>query len=179
MSSEFDNAIREAYEKFWKRRDEIKRRQRQELEDATAQERRDLAAVMWSARRSPEKYSVKEIADLLGITNRNFLYSVLNDKPLIDPDPAKKPVGRPSSAEKPKQADTEKSAPFHLRADVSGRDVAVHNLTDGSIERWTLELDEAGRIVEIPEGWYADTLTPDEVQFYKDLIARVEDAHNG
>jgi hypothetical protein len=181
MSNDLDDAIKNAYDNFWSKREEIKKRQRQEIEDATATERAALAEAIWSARRSNEKYTVQDVADLLGITNRNFLYKILNGVPLIDPDPAKKPVGRPSSAQKQAKPDTEKSAPFHLThssigirhnsAAVSVRD----SRREAGVNDYEIALDDEGKVIEIPEDWYVDTLTPDEVEFYKNLIRRIEE----
>lgn len=178
MSTEHDDAIRAAYEAFWQKRAEVKKRHKQELEDETAKERQTLAQVMWAARRSPDKYSVLDIAGVLGITNKNFLYSVLNDKPINDP--ATKPVGRPSSAEKSPKPDKEKSAPFHLKLqDVGPRPdgvwyVRIENLSDGTYKEYVFKVDSDGRIIDIPEDWFVDTLTPDEVEFYRNLIHRIE-----
>jgi len=182
MSKEVDDNLRDAYDAFWRKRDEVKKRQRRELEEQTAGERQALARAIWDARRAPSKYTVRDIADLLGLTNRNFIYTVLRDEPLNDPDAATNAVGRPSAAQRQQaKADKEKSTPFHLsHSEVQREDdmvyVSVSDARTSAVHEYNIYVDGDGRIVEIPEAWYSDELDPAEVQFYKDLIQTIESA---
>ena len=166
--------VKWAYDQFWTQRRAIQERQRRELEQELAPERQELRDAIAKAR--ADGLTVQDLADELGLKNRNFLYLVMNDQPLVELDPERRKIARsPSLSGKEPKKRKDKEATTHLSYSIKNTEAGIFEVRVTSVEpfwdkHYTVSRVD-GVIVDIPEDWYMDSENAD---FYRDLIKAVE-----
>lgn len=158
--------VKTAVDNYWSARTAVKQQLRVELEQRLAPERKSIADAVNAAKTAG--HPVVEQATYIGITNRNFLYKILNGKPLNPTDAATNPVGRPHVI------------PESKLVDIPVPDLGwTYRIVDDGVwidygdgETYTM-IEQDGNVI-IPSHWYAAERTPEELQFYRDLIAEIE-----
>lgn len=176
--SAIDDKLRKDYEEFWSKRRAIQLRQRQELEAELSPERQKLAGSMNTAKNN-HNYSANDIANVLGLKNRNFIYLIWNDKPLVELDPAKRRNGRAPRLREDKVKPVEVVKSSELSYEIADLGFGTYHVVvsgEGYSVPYLIDRNEHGEIVTIPEDWYRPSLPPEEREFYRDLIKAVENA---
>ena len=175
--TELDDVKRVVAE-YWDTRTAIRKAQRVELEERLAQARDNIAFAVTTAKVAG--HSISDQAAYIGITNRNFLYKALNDRPLNDSNASTRPAGRPHGSGKPQPVDISvptSNLTYQLEWTEPEHFINAVWIDPGKDEPkrfYALKWDGYGKLAEIPEAWYASDLTPEELVFYQNLIREIE-----
>jgi hypothetical protein len=154
-----------AYDAFWQKRQAIRERQREELEKELAPERHKLAEAIWAQRK--EGASVGDVANKLGLKNRNFVYNIINDSPLVD-------LAK-SVREKPPVAAPVSGLHYEILSEADNSFlVTVTDATKGISTPYAVQRNEHGELVSIPDDWYVPKMDAETKKFYQGLIKAIE-----
>ena len=166
--------VQKAFIAFWDMRKIVKEQQRQELEERTAPERAILKAAI-EKHRSDSGDSIQAIAEFLDTKNRNFLYQIIKDQPLVESDPEKRRTARATKltdheAEVAPIRDSGMSYSIGMGTVPNSFVVTVE---PGSLS-YNIVRDENGDF-DIPEDWF-ESSDPVVIEFFRDLVRAVENA---